>query len=222
MYAWHVGFYARLVLKHGLRDDATGKLRPRPGAAPAADAPLATEAVLHLKLQTYDTKLKLPSEKPTSFAHIDADWRRAAATDFCPPALQVVVCTSPSAGSFSAQFADVGDRLAAAAAVEDGVPPRPYTFPRAADDAVAGARSLPAAVVDGVAWSDAGPLQPGDVLFFTTFTAHRFTQDGASAGGGGGGGGIGAIRTAEYPTLSCVALHGAPHPSPVLEPAELM
>ena len=201
VYAWHVGFYARLVLSHDLRDDATGRLLAEPGAAPAADAPLATEAVLHLRLQAYDTKLKLPSTKATSFEHIDADWARAAATPFCAPALQCVVCTSPSAGTFSAKFCAVGERLAAAAGADAA---RPYTFPRAADDPASFARALPDSLVDGAAWVDAGPLDAGDVLLFTTFTAHRFSQ----TGGGGAG-----LRTAEYPSLSCVAMHGAPHQS---------
>ena len=201
VYAWHVGFYARLVLSHDLRDDATGRLLAEPGAAPAADAPLATEAVLHLRLQAYDTKLKLPSTKATSFEHIDADWARAAATPFCAPALQCVVCTSPSAGTFSAKFCAVGERLAAAAGADAA---RPYTFPRAADDPASFARALPDSLVDGAAWIDAGPLDAGDVLLFTTFTAHRFSQ----TGGGGAG-----LRTAEYPSLSCVAMHGAPHQS---------
>ena len=59
-------------------------------------------------------------------------------------------------------------------------------------------------LVAGAAWVDAGTLDAGDVLLFTTFTAHRFSQ----TGGGGAG-----LRTAEYPSLSCVAMHGAPHQS---------
>ena len=66
-----IGFMARLQITHGAED--TREMR---------------KAVCELRIQAYNSKLKTPAGKTTSFKHTDCDWTRPG-TD--TPAPQSVV-----------------------------------------------------------------------------------------------------------------------------------
>ena len=53
----------------------------------------AIRCCLELRVQLYNTKIRLPSAESRSFSHLDCDWRRKGCC--ITPAPQCIVATSP-------------------------------------------------------------------------------------------------------------------------------
>ena len=161
-----IGFMARLQITHGAED--TREMR---------------KAVCELRIQAYNSKLKTPAGKTTSFKHTDCDWTRPG-TD--TPAPQSVAFTSPSmvAGqkTFSFRFFDLDtpDRRQRIQEeiIEGGRQKRSYDFPRRP-----GQKGSAGKATDTPAWADFDqlgttlpPVMGDELLFFTQMTGHEVRQ----------------------------------------------
>jgi hypothetical protein len=82
LYRLYVGLYARLILQQG---------PPAFGITSHADA---IRCCVELRLQIYNTKIRLPSTKTQSFSHLDCDWKRKGCQT--TPAPQCLTATSPA------------------------------------------------------------------------------------------------------------------------------
>ena len=210
LYRLQVGLYARLVLKHDLVGD-DGYLRSRP-AVPAPHGPVsAVRACLELRLQLYNSKLHLPlpKQKTMRFAHTDCDPMRGGVCD--TPAPQCVVFTSPSHARdkqiYGCRFVPLDcDRLRR----EANRSTAPYVLPRPAAPASVprdNATKCPEWVDFETQSTRPHRLEVGHLLFFDHLTAHEFTQFEKPTSVPDEE----WIRSAEYPSLVCPALHGAAH-----------
>lgn len=197
LYRFHVGLYARLMIEHDLVD---------------LDERVTVRACLSLQLQLYNSKLHFPKDTTKCFSHLDCDWKRGGIET---PAPQCFVSTSPShtqSGKqiFGCRFALQKPSQLRAEAKRLGSSLSPYRLPRTA--ASPGPWSHATACPQWVDFQNNSTsprrLDVGHMLLFDHLSAHEFTQYAKAPSGDRA---EEWVRTAEYPTLVCPALHGKPH-----------
>ena len=217
-YRWQVGLYARLLL----RERARGRIGEM-GAAAIHDP---VRCCVELRLQLYNTKLHLPSSRPTCLAHLDCEWKRGGLATPAPQA-NVVCSDSHVDGTevFRCRFIDARDAIEAHLQKDADEPSakrqrvrQPYRFPRPPKDAAPRGRAsdppLECRDFGDASRLATGPtsLTTGEVLFFDHLTAHLFHQSALNRP-------LpetvpfGWTRRAEYPTIVAPHLHGEPHQS---------
>ena len=211
MYKLYVGLHARLLLQQGRGDDEAAAVR----------------GVVQLRLQLYNSKLALPkSDRARGFSHLDCDWRRGGCG---APAPQCVLATSPShvewegaptgkSTVFSCRFAPLNAeerRVAEGANAREATPSVEGASDRLQSrkrKRYGKATQPPDRLVCKFETEGTGPteMKPFDALFFDHLCAHEFVQhriplppDVPIP--------VELTRTAEFPTLTCPFLHGAPN-----------